>query len=214
MEEIVKILMTEFVTHDVKRFIVQRPAGYDFIPGQATEVSINKPDWKDKGRPFTFTSLEEDHVLEFVIKGYPEHQGVTQQLHQLKPGDELVLHDVWGSINYKGPGVFLAGGAGVTPFIAILRRLYEDGQLDGNRLIFSNKTAADVIMEKEFFTSLLTREQQPGHEHGRIDKKFLQENVDDFSQQFYICGTRQFTKDIKGYLAELGAETEAIVIEE
>lgn len=44
MKHTVKILMTEFVTHDVKRLIVERPAGYDFTPGQATEVSINLPE--------------------------------------------------------------------------------------------------------------------------------------------------------------------------
>jgi hypothetical protein len=213
--------MSEFVTHNVRRFVVERPEGYDFIPGQATKLSINKPDWKNKGRPFTFTSLEEDHVLEFTIKGYYDHEGVTNHLHQLKPGDELVVRDAWGTINYTGPGVFLAGGAGVTPFIAILRRLREDGQIDENQLIFSNRTAADVILEKEFrhmlgenFTSILTQDQQPGHEHGRIDKEYLQKTIDDFSQNFYVCGPKKFTKDIKGYLSELGAETESIVIEE
>jgi len=42
-EHIVKILKTEQVTHDVRRFQVEKPAGYKFIPGQATEVSVNLP---------------------------------------------------------------------------------------------------------------------------------------------------------------------------
>jgi ferredoxin-NADP reductase len=36
----VKILETEFVTHDVKRFRVEKPDGCEFKPGQATEVTI------------------------------------------------------------------------------------------------------------------------------------------------------------------------------
>jgi hypothetical protein len=36
-----KIISVESVTHDVKRFTIQKPEGFKFIPGQATEVSIN-----------------------------------------------------------------------------------------------------------------------------------------------------------------------------
>jgi predicted ferric reductase len=44
-----------------------------------------------------------------------------KRIRKLKHGDELIIRDVWGAIEYKGEGVFIAGGAGVTPFIAILR---------------------------------------------------------------------------------------------
>ena len=57
---IVKIISVENVTHDVKRFTIQKPAGYKFTPGQATEVSINTFALKNEKRPFTFTSLN-DH---------------------------------------------------------------------------------------------------------------------------------------------------------
>ena len=44
-------------------------------------------------------------------------------ISKLKPGDDLIIRDVWGAISYKGEGVFIAGGAGVTPFISIFRDL-------------------------------------------------------------------------------------------
>ena len=220
MAETVKILMTEFVTHDVKSFLVERPAGYEFAPGQATEVSINLPGYEKKKRPFTFTSLAEDLVLGFTIKAYPEHEGVTKKLHELKPGDELIVRDVWGAITYTGPGVFLAGGAGITPFLAILRRLRQDGKLAGNRLIFSNKTARDVILEGELREMLgddllltLTRAEAPGYLTGRIDRPLLTEHVKDFSQPFYVCGPDPFVADVTAALKDLGAEADSIVIE-
>lgn len=221
MEHISKILMKEFVTHDTLRFIAEKPENYKFAPGQATEVSINKEEWKDKKRPFTFTSLSEDKVLEFTIKIYPT-DGVTQHLSQLKAGDELILRDIFGSINYKGPGVFIAGGAGVTPFIAILRQLKEENKLGGNSLIFSNKLQKDIILEKEFkemfgdkviFT--LTRENNPNYNHGYINKEFLQKHLKNFDidQHFYICGPMQFIVDIKKALDSLGVQPESVVIE-
>lgn len=216
-----KILMTEFVTHDVKSFIVEKPKGYSFLPGQATEVSIAEEKWADEKRPFTFTSRRKDDVLQFKLKRYPERDGVTDKLHELDTGDELEIGDAWGSIKYSGKGVFIAGGAGVTPFIAILRDLQDKGELEGHKLIFSNKCAKDIILEKEFremlgsnFITTLTDETSVRHNNGRINKEFLKKSVDDFSQTFYVCGPPKFVEDIVGSLKELGVKEDLIVVEE
>ncbi len=220
MTHILKILEIQPVTHDVKQYKIEKPKGYFFIPGQATEVAINKEKWKSEFRPFTFTSLPDESHLEFVIKSYPDHDGVTDQLDQLKAGDELILNDSWGAIQYKGKGVFIAGGAGITPFIGIFKSLEEKGKLIGNTLIFANKTAKDVIMESYFrkalghdFISILEKEQAGGHQNGRIDKGFIQAHVKDFSQEFYVCGPDQMVKDISKILEDLGAKPEAITFE-
>jgi len=190
MEEshIVKVLKAQYITHDVKRFVVEKPKGYNFIPGQATEVSVNLQEWKDEKRPFTFTCLQDEDYLEFMIKIYHDHNGVTAILGKTNAGDELILRDVWGAIHYKGPGVFIAGGAGITPFIAILRDLHKKGQLKGNRLIYSNKTSEDVIMEAELqemlqedFIKIFTRENVTGFVGRRIDRKYLIANIADFA---------------------------------
>ena len=73
MTQITKVLSTELITRDVIRFVLEKPEGINFQPGQATRVSINKPGWENKKRPFTFTSLPDDDHLEFVIKTYSSH---------------------------------------------------------------------------------------------------------------------------------------------
>ena len=103
------------ITHDVKQFTLSKPDNYSFTPGQATEVSIDKNGWRDEKRPFTFTSLPEEEKLEFIIKIYNDHDGVTNQLNTLTTNDHLIIDDPWGTIQYQGKGTFLAGGAGVTP---------------------------------------------------------------------------------------------------
>ena len=217
---IVKILAIESVTHNVKRFTVERPAGYTFNPGQATEVSINTPELKEKKRPFTFTCLPEDDHLEFTIKIYTDHNGVTNALGNLKAGDEIIVRDVWGAIEYKEPGVFIAGGAGVTPFIAIFRHLYKQGKVDGNRLVFSNKTSKDIILKDEFskmlgknFINILTQEENSNFEHGRINADYLKRKINNFHQHFYICGPDVFVTDITKAITELGANAESVVFE-
>jgi ferredoxin-NADP reductase len=217
---IVKIISVEPVTHDVKRFTIQKPEGFTFIPGQATEVSVNTPALKNEKRPFTFTSLNDNKHLEFTIKIYDSHNGVTAELGKLKHGDELIIRDVWGAIEYKGEGVFIAGGAGVTPFIAILRQLQADNKIANNKLIFTNKTEKDIILKKEFnemlgknFINTLTDEKKEGYENGRIDYTFLKEKIDNFKQHFYVCGPPPFVTAISEALTQLGAKTDTVVFE-
>lgn len=220
-EQIVKILETENVTHDVKRFKVNKPVVYKFKPGQATEIAVNLPKWKEQKRPYTFTSLNNWDTLEFTIKIYVDHEAVSNELGKLKAGDEIILHDVFGAINYKGEGVFIAGGAGVTPFIAILRQLQKDNKLGNNKLIFSNKTSKDIILKDEFekmlgsnFINTITEEKTAHYDNRKIDADYLKEKITDFSQYFYICGPDAMIESIKEILEKLGVSKEKIVIEE
>jgi len=223
----VKILDIKPVTHNVKSYTVEKPAGYVYTPGQATDVAINLPGFKNKTHPFTFTSLNSDPNLEFIIKSYPvsqypNHEGVTEKLAALPAGDELLIDDPWGTIQYKGPGVFIAGGAGITPFIAILRQLHKDNKINSNKLIFSNKTHKDIILEEELkkifinpynLILTLTQEKSNNYGYGRIDKNFLQAHIQNFSQHFYVCGPKPMVADIKEVLSSLGANIDSIVFE-
>jgi hypothetical protein len=217
---IVKIITVESITRDVKRFIVEKPTDYKFSAGQATDVSINTPAFKNEKRPFTFTGLNDNEHLEFTIKIYPSHDGITKELEKLKQGDELIIRDAWGAIEYKGEGVFIAGGAGVTPFIAILKQLYKDNKIANNKLIFTNKTENDIILKNEFnkmlgenFINTLTHEKKDGYDNRRIDNIFLEEKIADFSQHFYVCGPPSFVEAMSDTLSNLGAKSDAVVFE-
>jgi hypothetical protein len=217
---IVKIITVESITRDVKRFIVEKPTNYKFSAGQATDVSINTPAFKNEKRPFTFTGLNDNEHLEFTIKIYPSHDGITKELERLKQGDELIIRDAWGAIEYKGEGIFIAGGAGVTPFIAILKQLYKDNKIVNNKLIFTNKTENDIILKNEFnkmlgenFINTLTHEKKDGYDNRRIDNIFLEEKIADFSQHFYVCGPPSFVEAMSDTLGSLGAKSDAVVFE-
>ena len=219
-EHIVRVLNIEQVTHDVRRFQVEKPEGYSFIPGQATDVTINTPQFRNRKNPFTFTCLNSAPYLEFTIKIYSSRNGVTNELGKLKPGAELIIHDVWGAISYKGKGVFIAGGAGVTPFISIFRDLNSRNEVPGNMLVFANKTKADIILEEEFmqmlgkdFINILADEEAEGYFHGMISTDFLKSVVDDFNTNFYVCGPPLMIKAVLKQLADLGVEKNSVTLE-
>jgi ferredoxin-NADP reductase len=220
MEHIVKIKSIQHVTHDVLQIVTEKPAGYLFNPGQATDVTINKEGWKDKLNPFTFTCLPEDDHIEFTIKTYPAHESVTNELLKLTAGDELILHDVFGDIAYKGEGVFIAGGAGVTPFISIFRYLRSKNIVGNNKLIFANKTKADIIHEEEFkkilgknFINILSDEILEGYGHGYITPDFLQDYIMPDDKYFYLCGPPAMMDAVERHLVVLKIGKTSIVKE-
>ena len=220
-QHLVKIKSIDKVTHDVLKIVTERPQGYNFTPGQATEVSINKSGWQEEKRPFTFTCLPDDDYLEFTIKTYPSHKGVTNELLQLKQNDELILHDVFGAIAYKGEGTFIAGGAGVTPFISIFRFLRSENEIGGNKLIFANKRKDDIILKQEFesllgnnFINILSDEKTTEFAHGYITKEFLKANITDLKKKIYLCGPDAMLDSIENLLSNLGVEENSIIKKE
>lgn len=220
MNHYVRVKSIAKVTHDVLQIIMEKPDHLDFVPGQAAEVSINKEKWKEEKRPFTFTSLPSDDYLQFTIKTYPSHNGVTNEMLQLNVNDELILHDVFGAIHYKGEGVFIAGGAGVTPFISIFRSLHAENKIGNNILIFANKTSADIILEHEFrkmlgnnFINILSEEKTKEYAYGQVTSEFIEANSDGLNKMFYLCGPPPMMDAVEKQLANLNIHEKLIVKE-
>jgi cytochrome-b5 reductase len=213
------LLMSGFVTHDTRRFLLERPEGLGFEAGQGVEVTIERDPWRGEGHPLTPTCLIEDKVLELTVKRYSGRDGFTSALHDLEPGAPLTVSDAFGTITYQGPGVFIAAGAGITPFLAILRRLAADGRLEGHDLLFSNKSEADLICglelrhylgERAVFT--FTREQESASGR-RIDLAFLREHIGALDRTFYVCGPPGFVESVNEHLVTLGVDRDRLVCE-
>ena len=212
----------ESVTPDTHHLVFDRPDGLSFEPGQAVDMALDRDGWRDEKWPFTFVNLPSSDTLEFVIKSYPDHDGVTKRIGDMTPGDRVLVDDPWGAIEDEGPGWFIAGGAGVTPFVAILRkRLKEKGSLDGCTLIFSNQTEEDIILRDEFeampglrcvFT--VTDEKVDGLEHRQIDRAFLKDYIEPARGIYYICGPEPMIEDVTAALRDLGVDAQRIVVED
>jgi len=216
----VKILSIGLITRDALQIFTERPQGLDFSPGQAIDISINKEGWKNEIRPFTFTSLPDDFYLQFTIKTYPSHKGVTNELLQLRKNDELILGDVFGAIEYKGEGYFIAGGAGITPFVSIFRYLRSKNAVGDNKLIYANKTRDDIILKYEFqyflggnFINILSDEVVEGYAHGFITENFLKKHITDFSKNIYLCGPPPMMEAVEKILSGLNVDEKLIIKE-
>lgn len=219
MTQAVKIKTIEHLTHDVLKIMAEKPKELKFRPGQAVDVSINKPGWEKELRAFTFTSLPDEDFIEFNIKTYPARKKVTNELLSLQAGNELLIGDVFGDIAYKGEGIFIAGGAGITPFTAILKYLDKQNQLGNNKLIFANKTKSDIILEDYFkkllgknFINVLSEEKIEGYEQGFLTAEMIKKYIDGHPF-FYLCGPPPMMEAVEKQLASLGI-TKGFIVRE
>jgi ferredoxin-NADP reductase len=217
----VKIISIEYATHDVVHIKTEKPQGITFLAGQAVDVALKKSNWETEFRAFTFTSLPTDEHLEFFIKIYPEHHSVTEQIGKLKPGDTLSIGDVFGDIQYKGEGIFIAGGAGITPFISIFKKLEKEQKLGNNKLIFANKTESDIIEHLYFnkllgkhFINVLSKEEKVGFEHGYITKDIIKNQAPNKNTYFYLCGPDPMMEAVLKQFQELGIDESQIIKEQ
>ena len=149
MQHIVKIIEKSWLTHDVICLRLERPLNYSFYAGQAIEVSLENPRFQGENAPFTLTALSSEKYLELILKVYAAHKGLTLEISKLMQGDKLIIGDAWDSYKNLGPGMFIAGGTGVTPCFALLRQLNFENRLANSKLLFANKTEKDILLFEE-----------------------------------------------------------------
>jgi propane monooxygenase reductase subunit len=117
----------EALTHDIHRLVLSG-ATINYNPGQYVDIQI--PD-SDEVRSFSMANLPGGE-LEFMIKVYEEGRfSSLLSSGDLKPGDELEVTGPYGVFTLRAnsdrPLLFIGGGAGMAPILALLRSLAEQG---------------------------------------------------------------------------------------
>nr|WP_246474087.1 FAD-binding oxidoreductase [Arenibacter arenosicollis] len=211
----VKILEKNYLNHNVIQFLIQKPYGYSHRAGQAIELSIDKPGFELAIAPFTITNLNNDPYLELIVKINVEKGSLTHGLSTMAIGETLQITEAWNSYQYKGRGIFIAAGTGITPFLPILKELKAEGEdiPKEHTLLYANKTSADILfnahLKKVFGNNciyILSRSKSRNSIFGRINIDILKRYVHDFNQFFYICGPRHFETDITKQLVSMGVQ--------
>jgi len=117
----------EALTHDIQRLVLSGPT-LDYHAGQYVDVRIPG---SDEVRSFSMANLPGGE-LEFMIKVYEEGRfSSLLSSGDLKPGDELEITGPYGVFTLRAksdrPLLFIGGGAGMAPILALLRSLAEQG---------------------------------------------------------------------------------------
>ncbi|NNM48169.1 benzoate 1,2-dioxygenase electron transfer component BenC [Knoellia koreensis] len=116
-----------------------------FLPGQYVNIAVPGT---DETRSYSFSSAPDDDELSFLIKLSPGGL-MTEHLNSVTAvGDSITFTGPLGSFFLREtarPALLLAGGTGLAPILAILRKLRADGNERPIHLVYGVGTDEDLV---------------------------------------------------------------------
>lgn len=181
---------------------------FKFKAGQhASFRFLNNSAWQS--HPFSFSSAYNGKYLRITVKALGDF---TKNLKdKIKIGDYVMVAGAYGDFylpeNKETKLAFVAGGVGITPFIAMSQEAKEKEM--NFKLLWSNQRRADIILGNEFEACNIISQ-----EEGRIDAAKIQLLVPDYlDRHFYICGPKPMMDSVIEILLSLGVKKSAIHFE-
>jgi ferredoxin-NADP reductase len=144
----VKLLRREEVAEGTMSFYFDKPAGFQFKPGQYLDCTlIDPPETDAEGniRSFSLASAPEEKDL--MIATRMRDTAFKRVLKKLPLETQLKIDGPLGSFtlhsNTSRPAVFLAGGIGITPFRSMIVNAARKGLANRIVLFYSNRRPED-----------------------------------------------------------------------
>jgi ferredoxin-NADP reductase len=218
-------------TQRTKSFTFALPKWMVHRPGQHYDVRLTAPDGYRTERSYSIASPPERvGELELTVELIPDGE-VSPYMHDvLVLGDQLEVRGpiggyfVW-DVAIGGPLLLVGGGSGVVPLMAMLRHRAAQHAMLPARILYSSRTADDVIYRGEldamagsdptfevFYT--FTREPPAGWTgyRRRIDAAMLGEVIKPFDKRacVYVCGPTLLVEAVANALVQMELPTEQI----
>ena len=139
----------EALTHDIHRLVLSGEK-LEYKPGQYVDIKI--PD-SDEVRSFSMANLP-GHQLELMIKVYPDGKFSSLLADgEIQEGHELEVTGPYGVFtlrkNSDRPLLFIGGGAGMAPILALLRSLAEQGSTRPAVYYYGARRPQDLFHQDE-----------------------------------------------------------------
>jgi predicted ferric reductase len=181
--------------------------------------SIRAGEIRNQFHPFSITSAPDTSELRITVKAVGDY---TRALRRLEPGAEAVVEGPYGSFSHRrapsGRQVWIAGGIGVTPFLAMARSLGdEEPEVDFYYCVEHEKEAhfldelrALASSRPGFRVVLVPRDRE-----GFLTGTRLAEEVPDLaSRDVLVCGPPAMIASLRAQLAAAGVSGERFHAEE
>ena len=205
-------------TPRVKSYRLEVPMWVAHLPGQHYDVRLTAPDGYQAQRSYSVASSPLDEgAIELTIDRLADGE-VSPYFHDvLAEGDEVEVRGPFASyFVWRGetPVLLVGGGSGVVPLMAILRHRRRTMPDLPMRLVYSVRSAEDVIYADELGDDAeltFTREPPAGWEGhtGRIDPALIGAAADPSGIAF-VCGSNAFVESATGLVLEAGYETRRV----
>ena len=226
---VAEVVSKELVTQDMRHLVLKlvEPTDIAFFPGQYIDITIPG---SEESRSFSMANVssKESGQLEFVIRCYPDGKFSKFLDSGLEIGDRLDVVGPFGVFTLRDGRdsdlVFVGGGAGMAPILAVLRALAEKGSTRKATYYYGARGKRDLCFEKELFAleeslpnfrfvpalSEPTDGEPWDGETGLVTEVIKQHETDLSGADAYVCGPPPMVEAAMEVLAALGVDEKHI----
>jgi len=224
-EAVAEVVAITPVTHDMRHLVLKliEPTEIKFFPGQYMDISVPG---SEETRSFSManTSSRDSGQLEFVIKVYPDGLFSSFLDTRLAVGDRLDITGPFGVFTLREGLderlIFVGGGAGMAPILALLRSMAERGINRKATYYYGARTRKDLCFEDELraleealpnfkYVPALSEEEWEG-ETGLITDVVKRHEENLKGAHAYVCGPPPMVEAAMAVLTRLGVAEKQI----
>ena len=223
-----KAVISEIIPRkDANTYVLKADKLAYFRAGQYVSVNLQIGDTITT-RPYTLAAspaLALDGQYQITVKKAPDGFVSEYILDHWKVGTEVTLSGPEGPFSYEpirdeAEVVGLAGGSGITPFMAMANAILDGTEDFRLTLLYGSRKKEDILYADELakicsltdkvrVIHVLSDEQAEGYEHGFIGADLIQKYAPE-SYTLYICGPRAMHDFLAGELPKLGLDQKHI----
>jgi ferredoxin-NADP reductase len=202
----------------------------DFEPGQYFFITLRPQDRANREELTHHFSIvnspEQRGILSFTTRLRLDSSLFKRSLHESRVGDEVEIGDIEGDFvlpqEAGRPLIFIALGIGITPYMSMLRHIFETGRNDRVTLIYTDNEIESMPFldelqkldrEHENFkliTSVTGQDSSSG-ENRHIDTQFITDYLKDITANlYYVSGPPKAVQGVTKSFTDGGIPVENI----
>ncbi len=186
-----------------------------FLPGQYVNIGVPG---SDRHRSYSFSSAPGADEASFLIRNLPGGLMSSWLGQVARPGDALELTGPMGAFYLRPierPQLWLAGGTGLAPFLAMLEKVAEDGTDQPIHLYYAVTRAADLVelerlqrlaerIEHLTLVTILAADDEAHDRKGVVTDHLGLEDFHGGDADVYLCGPPPMVEAVRRHMGELG----------
>jgi benzoate/toluate 1,2-dioxygenase reductase subunit len=187
-----------------------------FLPGQYVNIVV--PDTGGQKRSYSFSSSPHAPEVSFLIRNTPSGLVPTYMRERAQVGAPLEFTGPVGSFylrEVRRPLLFLAGGTGLAPFLAMLETVSHTGCKYPIHLIYGVTNDPDLVYVDKLeqvahrlpnftFACCVADEQSSYPNKGYVTRYIEPQHMHDGDVDVYLCGPPAMVDAVRNHMSEQG----------
>jgi benzoate/toluate 1,2-dioxygenase reductase subunit len=187
-----------------------------FLPGQYVNIVV--PDTGGQKRSYSFSSSPHAPEVSFLIRNTPSGLVPTYMRERAQVGAPLEFTGPVGSFylrEIRRPLLFLAGGTGLAPFLAMLETVSHTGCKYPIHLIYGVTNDPDLVYVDKLeqvahrlpnftFACCVADEQSSYPNKGYVTRYIEPQHMHDGDVDVYLCGPPAMVDAVRNHMSEQG----------